>query len=1136
MPNDEEKLKLSDLIDINLLQKFQDAFANAMGIASLTVDDNGPVTKPSNFSEFCTKFIKACEMGSKRYNDCDIESGKMAAEKGEPVIYTCHAGLGHFVIPIVVAGQHIASMLGGQFVLEKPNEEHFKNLAKELRISNESEYINALRKIKIHSKEHIKFASELLFILSTTISEIAYKNIELKNKNKKEKFYRKIIGAIRSSLNIDETLLYICEETAKLFNVQRTTVSEAEDYKNLGKTVIKMEFKTISEIKGSEKLANIPKLAEYFNKILQEGKILAVDNISESDTPDYFKEDYKSLGVKSILAIPVQKGKDKWGILILSEYNAYRHWRNDDIELAKSIASQIYISIKHAELYKKEKTTGEREKLLRNIIEALRSTFDIFEVKQKVITAIAETLNANRCYIAEFDEKIDKYLPISQEHLASSDLKSMIGYDVEKNIPELVDFVKKNPLVRIPNVDEFIEKNDFSDVLKDYFKTFDIKSRVYAKISYMQHFFGTLIVNFSEARENFEEQEIDFINTLSNQMGTALYQASLYEKEKETAQREILLRNIIEKIRSSLNLEETLFFICEETAKLFNVQRCAITSFPNPENYEIFAVRKEYKYCDDMEGFGFRQYSSKIAAYWADALIGDEETLAIDNIENSDTPDYFKNTYSSMGIKALIGISIRKGTDVWGTLVLAEYNNYRHWSKEEKKLLKTIADQVYIAINQAELFEKAQIKAENERTLKEIMLSSVNSLEVKDVINSIVIETGKLLKADRCFFIAIDSETDTGIPIKDYAEYLSSEDVVSHKTHQPSKEETGVFVEDVKNSRIRFSGDASQEDLPEATKKMFEELSVKSYLHIPVVYGNLYYGALVIHYIHDFRKVSQDEIDMAVAIANQSAIVLHQAELFELTKIQAQREKISKNIIEILRSTLDMSIIKRLFVKNIGQFLNADRVLFSEFNSEINVYEPVSADSEYLSNPNIKSFVGFDWSVPQAQEFIQPILEKREFHIYNWHEYIQGTYKSQDVINLFEDMNIKSSYSLPVMYQQKIMGFFSIGFVQKVHKLSEEDINRVRNICTQAGIALYHAHLYEEAQKSVKEHDEFVNKLSDELKAPLSLIAEFSAMKSEHELACIEEVEHLNKINDSAKKLLYFLEDITQSVKKLNLE
>ena len=50
-------LEIKDIIDIKLLQKFQDDFAFAMNCASVTVDKDGtPVTNPSSYTRFCDKF------------------------------------------------------------------------------------------------------------------------------------------------------------------------------------------------------------------------------------------------------------------------------------------------------------------------------------------------------------------------------------------------------------------------------------------------------------------------------------------------------------------------------------------------------------------------------------------------------------------------------------------------------------------------------------------------------------------------------------------------------------------------------------------------------------------------------------------------------------------------------------------------------------------------------------------------------------------------------------------------------------------------------------------------------------------------------------------------------------------------
>ena len=53
----ENELHLTDLIDVEMLQKIQDAFSDMTGIASVTTDADGvAVTKGSHFSDFCMKY------------------------------------------------------------------------------------------------------------------------------------------------------------------------------------------------------------------------------------------------------------------------------------------------------------------------------------------------------------------------------------------------------------------------------------------------------------------------------------------------------------------------------------------------------------------------------------------------------------------------------------------------------------------------------------------------------------------------------------------------------------------------------------------------------------------------------------------------------------------------------------------------------------------------------------------------------------------------------------------------------------------------------------------------------------------------------------------------------------------------
>ena len=108
-------LLLTDLIDVDLLQKIQDEFSKYTGIAALTTDANGnPLTKGSASTDFCMKYTRCSELGYQRCVECDKNAAVMALEKGEPVVYECHMGLADFASPIMMGDKLLGCFLGGQ--------------------------------------------------------------------------------------------------------------------------------------------------------------------------------------------------------------------------------------------------------------------------------------------------------------------------------------------------------------------------------------------------------------------------------------------------------------------------------------------------------------------------------------------------------------------------------------------------------------------------------------------------------------------------------------------------------------------------------------------------------------------------------------------------------------------------------------------------------------------------------------------------------------------------------------------------------------------------------------------------------------------------------------------------------------
>ena len=174
-------LEIKDVVDIELLQTFQDNFATGMNIASVTVDvDGNPVTKPSSYSSFCTHYVHSTKKGDDRCAESHSNAGKEAARLGKPYIFTCHAGLIDFAAPISVDGHQIGTILGGQILTSDPNEISLKKTAEEIGVEPEG-FVEAAKTVYRSKDKNVSAAAEVLFIVANALSRSGYEKLVLSN-------------------------------------------------------------------------------------------------------------------------------------------------------------------------------------------------------------------------------------------------------------------------------------------------------------------------------------------------------------------------------------------------------------------------------------------------------------------------------------------------------------------------------------------------------------------------------------------------------------------------------------------------------------------------------------------------------------------------------------------------------------------------------------------------------------------------------------------------------------------------------------------------------------------------------------------------------------------------------------------
>lgn len=234
------KIKFTDVISVNALQKIQDAFSNATGMAAISVDLEGNVTRESNFTDFCIKYTRGSDEGLRRCLNCDLNGANECKVTGKPAVYHCHAGLIDFAVPVVVNGEQIGSIIGGQTLPAPPNEDdiaNFRKVAGELGI-NPDEYIAALKKVPVLAEDKIRSAADLLGYVVESLVAGATSNYNFKN------VYTEINSATN---NVTQTLNDFRETTESLAESQNQLVTEINTINGLLKEINNI-VKSVSSI------------------------------------------------------------------------------------------------------------------------------------------------------------------------------------------------------------------------------------------------------------------------------------------------------------------------------------------------------------------------------------------------------------------------------------------------------------------------------------------------------------------------------------------------------------------------------------------------------------------------------------------------------------------------------------------------------------------------------------------------------------------------------------------------------------------------------------------------------------------------------------------------------------------------
>lgn len=216
------KVSFSELINISSLKKMAENIYAAAGIPIGIVDVDGKINIAIGWQDICDKFHRIHPATCKRCCISD-EYIKEHLKDGGYISYKCLNNMWDIAVPIIIAGEHLATIFLGQFFYEDEviDIEYFRSQALECGF-DEKEYLEALRMVPKFSKEKVEHIMEYYSGLVLTLAESGLRHLEYKESQNELKKSQSYLNAIFNSVS---DAIFIHDVYGNIMDVNETAIS-----------------------------------------------------------------------------------------------------------------------------------------------------------------------------------------------------------------------------------------------------------------------------------------------------------------------------------------------------------------------------------------------------------------------------------------------------------------------------------------------------------------------------------------------------------------------------------------------------------------------------------------------------------------------------------------------------------------------------------------------------------------------------------------------------------------------------------------------------------------------------------------------------------------------------------------------
>jgi PAS domain S-box-containing protein len=273
----------------------------------------------------------------------------------------------------------------------------------------------------------------------------------------------------------------------------------------------------------------------------------------------------------------------------------------------------------------------------------------------------------------------------------------------------------------------------------------------------------------------------------------------------------------------------------------------------------------------------------------------------------------------------MLSTAFRTDEKSWATLKVVDEVGQRTWGTEEQMLVKQVADQLSLALENARLFQEAQRRAREMTALAEVAREISATLELQGVLERIAHQAMEILNAITSAVYVPDPDFKTLVAIT--AIGVDADEI----KNDPLTIGEGILGSIALKKVAEVANDASNN--PNAiTIKGTEDQSDEHLMAAPILSQHQLNGLLVVWRVGEEQEFLDTELEFLESLAQQASIAVENARLFEETKRRSEELASLNEIISAASQTMDMKSILETVMKKVLEISSFDGGLITIFN------------------------------------------------------------------------------------------------------------------------------------------------------------------------------------------------------------